>query len=227
MNEADKQNLDRQNLDRRNNAAASTQRNRWLAASIMLLPVAVVLCASALWWAVQRGYIDIVGALGTHNNGQLITPIRDIEQYPLRRLDGSAYHYRDQEQKWSLVIVGDASCADDRCQERLWLTRQLHTALGRRAQYLRRLYLSSEWPLEDKLLDTLSSEHPQLTVLQATAPDLDALAGSGSDASASGSPAAFYLADKQGYLMMFYTDQNTGRDVIADLKFLMKQSGDE
>ena len=38
---------------------------------------------------------------------------------------------------------------------------------------------------------------------------------------------AFYLVDKRGYLMMFYTEENTGKEVVADLKFLMKQVGDD
>lgn len=200
------------------------RRNRLIAASIMLLPLLVVLCASALWWAVQRGYIDIVDALGTHNHGQLITPIRDFDQYDLYRVDGSEYRYRDQAQKWTLVIMGDGRCRDEVCQERLWLTRQLHTALGRRAQYLRRIYLTAEEPVDGALDEFFATEHPKMIVLEAAADDLQALAATASD---QGSAAAFYLVDKRGYLMMFYTDDNTGKDVIADLKFLMKQSGDE
>ena len=36
-----------------------------------------------------------------------------------------------------------------------------------------------------------------------------------------------FLVDKQGYVMMYYTPDNTGQEVTADLKFLMKQTGDD
>ena len=41
------------------------------------LPVTMILAASWLWFFVQRGDIDLIGAIGTANNGEysLIQPI--------------------------------------------------------------------------------------------------------------------------------------------------------
>jgi cytochrome oxidase Cu insertion factor (SCO1/SenC/PrrC family) len=199
------------------------RRNRLIAAGIMLLPLAVVITATTLWWAVQRGYIDVVSALGTHNHGQLIQPMQDFNQLSLLRTDGTEYRYVDQSRKWTLVIVGDAHCPDS-CRQTLWLTRQVHTALGRRALYLRRLYVSAEWPLDSELAHYLAEQHPKLSVLQASEEQLQVLEEL---PARQGAEAAFYLVDKGGNLMMFYTSENSGKDVIADLKFLMKQVGDD
>ena len=39
-------------------------------------------------------------------------------------------------------------------------------------------------------------------------------------------PARWYLVDPAGWIMMSYSTDNSYKDVIADLKFLLKNSGD-
>ena len=38
------------------------------------IPVGMMLAATALWWAVQQGYVDILGSVGTANHGELVDP---------------------------------------------------------------------------------------------------------------------------------------------------------
>jgi hypothetical protein len=101
----------------------------------------------------------------------------------------------------------------------------LHTALGRRALYLRRYYLTPELPLGAEFAGYLTGEHPGLMVLQAEAAALSQLAETAA-ATGEGEP-AYYLVDKQGYIMMYYTATHSGQQVIDDIKFLMKQTGDD
>ena len=42
-------------------------------------PVIIILAASWLWYFVAQGQLDLVAALGTSNNGTLITPPRQIK----------------------------------------------------------------------------------------------------------------------------------------------------
>ena len=42
---------------------------------LMLLPVLVLGFSTLLWWLVERGHLDLLGLLGTHNHGQLIIPV--------------------------------------------------------------------------------------------------------------------------------------------------------
>ena len=201
------------------------KRNRWVALGIMLLPALVLVSASLLWLAVKQGHIDIVGSLGTHNNGVLVQPAREFEAITVRDASGGTYRYLGQEPKWTLLIPGSASC-DDSCRQTLWLTRQLHTALGRRAAYLRRFYLSDSWPLAPEFSAFLAKEHPGVTVLHADPGAIEALLAD-SENPANWSGDSYYLIDKRGFVMMAYGPRHTGKDVISDLKFLMKQVGDD
>jgi cytochrome oxidase Cu insertion factor (SCO1/SenC/PrrC family) len=194
------------------------------AAAIMLLPALVILLASGLWWLVERGHIDLLGMLGSSNKGTLVSPVRDMREVSLFDQAGQTVDYFNQDPHWTLLIPGSGHCAEG-CRETLWLTRQLHTALGRRARHLQRIYLVDRLPLDGDTADYLGSEHPGLQVLHASAADSERLLG-GTETLA-GPPPAFYLVDKRGFLMMYYTAENSGRDVIADLKFLMKQVGDD
>ena len=206
-------------------AAENVKRNRWVALGIMLLPAMVLIAASGLWLAVKNGYVDIVGSLGTHNNGSLLQPVREFESINVLDRNAEPFHYLQQVPKWTLLIPGKASC-DEACRETLWLTRQLHTALGRRAVHLRRYYLSDSWPLELAFSEYLAAEQPGVTVLHGDPEAIERLlAEPNSD---SGLPRdSYYLIDKRGFVMMEYGPQHSGKDVISDLKFLMKQVGDE
>lgn len=198
------------------------KRNRWMAIGIMLLPIFVLSAATLLWIAVKSGNVDIVGNLGTHNKGTLLSPAVAIESIPLLDSEGQLLDYTQQPAKWSLLIPGAAAC-DEECRQELWLTRQLHQALGRRASHLRRYYVSDSWPLEPEFADYLAAEHPSLQILRAEPAALTPLAA-GDRTPLAGE---YYLVDKRGFIMMAYGAGHSGREVIADLKFLMKQVGDE
>lgn len=206
-------------------APEQSKRNRWVALSIMLLPALVLVCASLLWLAVKHGYVDIVGSLGTHNNGTLLQPVREFESIAVLDSHSQPFHYLQQAPKWTLLIPGTAQC-EESCKQTLWLTRQLRAALGRRALHLRRFYLSNSWPLAPEFSNYLAAEHPELTVLHGDSDAINRLLASPGAGSAL--PAdSYYLIDKRGFVMMQYGPQQSGKEVISDLKFLMKQVGDE
>jgi len=206
--------------------SSTTKRNRWVAFGIMLLPLFVIIAASLLWIAVKNGYIDIVGNLGTHNNGTLMQPVRELDSIALYDAEGAPFVYAQQDAKWTLLIPGNDVC-DDGCRKTLWLTRQLHTALGRRSVHLRRAYLSDSWPLTSEFAQFLSAEHPNVVPLNGQSSDIDGLLAVSDDSLSPLGPNLYYLVDKRGFIMMVYGPDNTGKDVIGDLKFLMKQVGDE
>lgn len=206
--------------------SGTVKRNRWVAFSIMLLPLFVIIAASLLWFAVKNGYIDIVDSLGTHNNGTLMQPVRELDSIAVFDAQGAPFVYAQQPAKWTLLIPGSDVC-DDACQQTLWLTRQLHTALGRRALHVRRVYLSDSWPLAPEFAQLLQLEYPGVQQLHGQRSDIEGLLAAPDDSRSSLQPNLYYLVDKRGFIMMVYGPDNTGKDVISDLKFLMKQVGDE
>ena len=52
---------------------AQQRRARTVLLLIAGIPVAMMLAATALWWAVDSGHVDVLDSVGTANHGTLIT----------------------------------------------------------------------------------------------------------------------------------------------------------
>lgn len=205
---------------------ATVKRNRMMVMGIMLIPLLVMAAATGLWWATESGKLDLLGSIGTHNEGTLLSPVRPIAEIDLYTAGDEPFVYADQAPKWSLLIPGSASC-DEACREQLWFSRQLQTAMGRRAAYMRRYYLSDAWPLDAEFASYLAAEHPRMEVLYTSPASRDRLLGGLPDGREAVADGLYFLVDKQGYVMMVYGPEHSGKQVQTDLKFLMKQSGDD
>ena len=98
---------------------------------IMLLPIIMIGGATFVY------YTGIGMPEGTTNNGDLIEPPRSIEDIKLQAKDGSEYRYNEHIHKWSLIIPALEEC-NTACLQTLYFTRQVHVALGKEANGLRR-----------------------------------------------------------------------------------------
>ena len=138
----------------------------------------------------------------THNRGVLFRPPVSI-----------AEHLSASDKRWSLLIPGQALC-DTTCRSRLYDTRQVHIALGREAWRLQRIYWSTDEPASE-LRDFFTEQHRGMQVR----------VGNNINAIRTYAPQAdFYLVDPDGFLMMVYDRSHTGKDLLTDLKFLLKIS---
>ena len=202
------------------------------------LPVTMILASTWLWYFVERGDIDIIGALGTANSGELLPEPLNIRALEFEAADGSQASLATSEPKWTLMLVNDGPSCDADCNELLYLTRQIRIAIGRDYQRTQRL-LFVDTPLETiqssgeavagesgsngesalavALLPQLEREHVDLKVWrrngQAVVPDGQLM------------PNSWYLVDPSGWVMMRYSTEVNYKDVIGDLKFLLKNSG--
>ena len=52
----------------------TSQRRRARLVLILIagIPLSMMLGATALWWAVEQGHVDVLGSVGTANHGELI-----------------------------------------------------------------------------------------------------------------------------------------------------------
>jgi hypothetical protein len=196
----------------------------------------MILAATWLWFFVVRGDLDLVGTLGTANQGALVQPPRQIDDYELLDASGQAIRYADLPPRWTMVVPGrDARCAED-CEHSLYLTRQVRTAMGKNYNRLRRFHVSEAGPERTRLaVQTLSDgqpapdgnlagflarEHGKLQALSLSADSYNALFQEhGVDET------TWYLVDPAGWVMMSYNKDDSYKDVISDLKFLLKNSG--
>lgn len=211
-----------------------TDKNRMVLLLIAGIPVTVILAATWLWWFVVRGDLDLVGLLGTANRGDLVQPPRRFDEVGLFDPGGRELRYGDLEPRWTMVVPASGGACDESCEHTLYLTRQIHVAMGKEFNRIRRLYisdtpvagtaltvdaLSDRRPAPDTLARLLETEHQKL---QALTVDPRAYATLFPEQRAN--PGTWYLVDPAGWLMMSYNSEVNYKDVIADLKFLLKNS---
>jgi hypothetical protein len=216
--------------------AEQIRGNRLVLLTIAGIPLTMILAATWLWYFVIQGDLDLVGALGTSNSGTLVQPPRQLDELEMREDTGALFKYSDFEPKWALVVPGQGASCDESCEQALYVTRQIHIAIGKEFNRIRRLYLS-EVPPRDTSLDvaTLSDGRPApdsfSKLLQTDHRGLKTLTlpegGSSTlfpeqrvDAS------TWYLVDPGGWIMMSYNSEIHYKDVISDLKFLLKNSSE-
>lgn len=213
-----------------------TRKNRMVLLLIAGIPVTMILAASWLWYFVVRGDLDLVGTLGTANRGTLVQPPRQIDEAVLLEQNGYVFKYADMDPKWTMLIPSSGPDCAQACEHSLYITRQIHIALGKEFNRLRRVYLS-ESKVEDTRLavERLSDDQPLpasfAAYLEAGHRGLKPLVLE-ADASAQLlaeyqlAPDTWYLVDPAGWIMMSYNDEVPYKDVISDLKFLLKNSSE-
>lgn len=201
------------------------------------IPLTVALVATWLWYFVVRGELDIVNILGTANRGELVQPPRQLDDQTLRDGPGKAIALAEMEPRWAMLIPAAGGRCDEACEKNLYVTRQIQLAMGKYFNRLRRFYIAEGHagttelvvsqlsdgrpaPASGDFGEYLSTEHPGLQILTVSPAGYNALFEEyASD------PSTWYLADPAGWVMMSYNAQVPYKDVIADLKFLLKNSG--
>lgn len=212
----------------------SANNNRLVLLLIAGIPVTMILAATWLWYFVARGELDLVGSVGTANNGTLVQPPRQLADAGLREVSGAPFDFRALEPRWTFVIPNRGDVCDSACEHLLYLTRQIHLAMGKEYNRIRRFYisdaavadtrlavreLSDAHPLPPGFAAYLEKEHGQLRPLKADSAALARLF-----AGHLAAPDTWYLVDPAGWIMMSYDDSVPYKDVMADLKFLLKNS---
>lgn len=211
--------------------------NRLVLLTIAGIPLVMILTATWLWYFVVRGDLDLVGMLGTANRGTLVQPPRQLDDVQLFAQTGVPITYADlTPRRWTMLVPQGAGPCDRACEKRLYLTRQIHVAMGKEFNRLRRIFVSdaavADIPLAvDRLSDDspappdfgelLAEHHHGLKALRLEAGGYTRLFSEhGAD------PTTWYLVDPAGWIMMSYNSEVPYKDVIADLKFLLKNSSE-
>jgi len=160
---------------------------------------------------------------GTTNKGTLITPPVNVDESPLQTLAGAKWNY-PEENDWTLINFAPAAC-NDLCRERIFLTRQIRTAQGREAGRLSRLLITpAASQIDSDFEQYLELEHGGMQRAVAAESELIAWLGVPAITERLFDQNLIMLADKNGFVMMYYTSQQPGKDLMADLKFLLKYS---
>jgi len=206
-----------------NTSIQSQRRSRQKLWIIAGLPLLVMLAASLLFRATQNGDINLISLLGTKNLGDLVQPALEVTKLDLRNSEGQTIPW-PAGKHWTVVVPTFNGC-DSHCLDVLMTTRQVHLALGRDEDRVRRLLLLIDAPLSAEKAAQIAKDHPHIVIASTTRASIDALFAQQSTLAPAN--AQWYLVDPQGWLMMHYGANHVGKDLLADLKQLLKYSSEK
>jgi hypothetical protein len=183
------------------------QRQLLIVAAAFLLPV---IAAFAMY------YGKLWRPAGSSSLGELIDPARPLTIAGLRHIDGTPVAAAEFQDKWTLLYIGDGACDAD-CRTALVLERQSRLALNNEMTRVQRVFLATEHCCNTAYF---SAEHPGLIALDASAPEAQALLAQFPAERAR----SLFIVDPLGNLMMRHDASHTTKDLLTDLKKLLKLS---
>ncbi|MDN3638031.1 hypothetical protein QWY82_04320 [Simiduia curdlanivorans] len=188
-------------------AVRKLQWSKWLVMGVILVPMVVA-------------YVIYETGLGiptnTINKGVLLNPPVQIDSLELRDRDNQPMTMAQQPQKWRLLVPAMSAC-DDACVEALYITRQVHTRLNEKYTRVERVFLVAD--LDSATEQLIATEHANIQVVK-----VDPSAWAALLAQTNYAQGRYLMMDPDGFLMMYYQDQHTGNDLLADLKRMLKFS---
>ena len=156
------------------------------------------------------------------NHGQLISPPQSLAGLQLQDLQGRPLAGDGWQGRWLLVYPGLPTC-DAECENLLYQTRQVRTALGKETERVQRIYLLAEVPRDPARLEALRGLHPDLLLAVLASPETVAQFPE-ADAATLWSGQQLYVVDPLGNLMMRYGATQEPKDILTDLKRLLRLS---
>jgi len=192
----------------------------------MLAMVVVPFLAAYVMWTTGIGM-----PVSTTNKGELISPPLHVDGLTLETAEQKRVDHRFSEGRWVLMVAGNGEC-NELCQNALYLGRQVHIALGREAHRVVRYYVELADTVDAELEEQLNSEHPKLVLLKAKQPAFvsyfDGLVKHPGSADLKTSSVLgqglLFVIDPLGNIMLYFTPEHSGKDILADLERLLSAS---
>ena len=144
---------------------------------------------------------------GRTNFGQLLLPPNQIHQVQLLQENDTPWSQEGAGKRWLAVYLTPQNC-DQSCQEATHLLRQINIALGKEAHRVTRLLVRQAGSFDSQL----KQDYPALVQLKSQVSDAFKM-GEG-----------IYLVDPLGNIMMYYSKDFVGKELLKDLKKLLKNS---
>ena len=178
----------------------NTNKGKTLAAIILGVPLLLMALATFMY---SSGWMSPDGRV---NNGRLLTPVIPLDDLAVLDVPALA------SEKWQLILRVSDAC-DTRCDEWVVMLRQLHVALGKNESRVERLYLSNlEAPASVDRVGFYRTITTELTPIESLMqpPPAD--------------NAGIFISDPLGNIMLYYSLDADPKDIIKDMKKLLKLS---
>lgn len=187
----------------------------WLLLGICALPLL------AAWMA----YLDpALVPRGRVNRGELIEPPRAIPDVRLQTIEGKPFQFKDLTGRWGLVWLMAFPCGED-CPWKLYEMRQIALVLNKEQVHLERVVVPLDTHLSKQLGGQLK-DYPGTRMITGPMSEIDVLAARFMAAGGlkPGEAGSFCVIDPQGNLILRYPDDADPRDMLKDLKRLLRYS---
>jgi hypothetical protein len=189
--------------DEAHTARARGRRRLLVVAGLFFVPLIAASLLHSVGWR----------PAGQVNRGALLTP--PILLPPLQATALGLRAPPPASNAWLVLIVSQNGCADA-CRRALDDTRRVIDLLGRDRDRVRRVLLATE-----RLDASLVLEQSDLVAVDASTPEHSDIR----DALAQAADGVVFVADPRHYLMLRYEPGQDAKDLLDDLKRLLKYSG--
>ncbi|WP_414674595.1 hypothetical protein [Marinobacter sp.] len=190
------------------------RRGRRTALLLFVLGFGPILVATVMF------YTGWLNPAGHTNNGMLLQPVVPVATLNLETASGQPLEQRfgpdKADPRW-LLLVAAGECGSQ-CEEMLYLARQVNIALGKNANRLSRAALLGSVPA-----DLESRWAREYSLMERLTPAADADPRWPAGINPETEPRVL-LVDPFGNIMMHYGSEHTGKDMLEDLKHLLKLS---
>lgn len=176
--------------------------SRWELYMIFLIPFGGV--ALAAWMYFGGAFLPE----GRNHKGNLLSPTLTLGAFQAENLNADTL-----DGKWGILVVADGECGQS-CKDSLYLTRQAHIALNRNSNRMSRYLISGTAPAAE-VQQFINDEHEGLKVIKGSMPALPNGANDG---------VRIFLTDPLGNVMLWYSEEHTGKQVLRDMEKLLKAS---
>jgi len=164
------------------------------------------------------GYYFFGNRPGVASNGQLITPIVDIESLNLKDPLGVTVSRDDLTPKWRMYYFVNESC-DTKCENDLYNMRQINLALGKNADRVEHVIVHLTAP-HNELMKLIENEHPTAVRVYGAIENAAELIRPG----ANDTSQYIYLMDPHGNVMMKFSNSLDAKLILKDINKLLKIS---
>ena len=160
---------------------------------------------------------------GRTNHGTLILPPLVFDELELMDVAGQPLKVDAMEAKWMLLVLSDGVC-ERACSDALYKARQVNVALHKESDRVIRYLVDVSGDGLENVTEKHKTEYPQLHYSSADRFHLKRYLDHKVDANTALTQSYSLVVDPIGNIMMYFTEQNSGKDLLEDLKRLLKVS---
>ncbi len=171
-------------------------RATWALMAVFFLPL---LLASVLYMARDHW------SLPTKQHGELINPPIEVQTLPLTTENGEPWQFDQEPLLWRMLLVRP-DCVDDLCQLQLAKLNSIHEATGKDFKRVGSLLITTSLDIDQKLIENFN--YFNWLIL----PQSDLLTN------------GIYIMDPNGYIILHYLLDAPAKDMLEDLRHLLRAS---